>query len=203
MKRRWYPGALQWLSVLFFVPVIGYLLFGPADKDNPANLLVWLVWWPLLCILFILAGRFWCGICPFSRVSDGVRSLVGLRWAAPDFLKEQGGWLILIAFILLSWLEETRGILDSPRLAAILLLTILRGGRLGRHRTTPRRGPDRAPVLSRPDVGQQMPLFAPAQPLRKRGFIAFPSWPGMARHFQAPKRLKMEPAASRASRQVS
>ena len=127
MRRPWYPGLLQWLSVLFFVPVVGYLLFGPADKDNPANLLVWLVWWPLLCVLFLVAGRFWCGICPFSKVSDGVRRLVGLRRAVPDFLKEQGGWLILIAFILLSWLEETRGILDSPRQTAILLLSILTG----------------------------------------------------------------------------
>ena len=33
--------------------------------------------------------------------------------------------------------------------------------------------------------------------------MAFPSWPGMARHFQAAKRLKMEPAASRASRWAS
>ncbi len=127
MRRPWYPGLLQWLSVLFFLPVVGYLLFGPADKDNPGNLLVWLVWWPLLCVLFLVAGRFWCGICPFSKVSDGVRRLVGLRRAVPDFLKEQGGWLILIAFILLSWLEETRGILDSPRQTAILLLSILTG----------------------------------------------------------------------------
>lgn len=127
LKMRGYPGVLQWLSVLFFVPVLGFLLFGPADKDNLANLLIWLVWWPLLCVMFIVAGRIWCGVCPFSKVSDSLQRLVGLRLAVPDFLKEQGLWLILIAFLLLSWLEETAGIVDSPRQTAIMLLTILTG----------------------------------------------------------------------------
>ena len=127
LKRPWYPAVLQWLSVALFVPIVGYLLFGPAAKDNHANLLVWLVWWPLLCVLFILAGRIWCGICPFSKVSDGIQHLAGLRRAVPEFLKSHGVWLILIAFVLLSWLEETRGILDSPRQTAVLLLTILTG----------------------------------------------------------------------------
>ena len=127
LKMRGYPGVLQWLSVLFFVPVVGFLLFGPADKDNLANLLIWLVWWPLLCVMFIVAGRIWCGVCPFSKVSDSLQRLVGLRLAVPDFLKEQGLWLILIAFLLLSWLEETAGIVDSPRQTAIMLLTILTG----------------------------------------------------------------------------
>lgn len=127
LKMRGYPGVLQWLSVLFFVPVVGFLLFGPADKDNLANLLIWLVWWPLLCVMFIFAGRIWCGVCPFSKISDGLQRLVGLRLAVPDFLKEQGLWLILIAFLLLSWLEETAGIVDSPRQTAIMLLTVLTG----------------------------------------------------------------------------
>ncbi len=127
LKMRGYPGVLQWLSVLFFVPVVGFLLFGPADKDNLANLLIWLVWWPLLCVMFIVAGRIWCGVCPFSKVSDSLQRLVGLRLAVPDFLKEHGLWLILIAFLLLSWLEETAGIVDSPRQTAIMLLTILTG----------------------------------------------------------------------------
>ena len=127
LKMRGYPGVLQWLSVLFFVPVVGFLLFGPADKDNLANLLIWLVWWPLLCVMFIVAGRIWCGVCPFSKVSDSLQRVVGLRLAVPDFLKEQGLWLILIAFLLLSWLEETAGIVDSPRQTAIMLLTILTG----------------------------------------------------------------------------
>jgi hypothetical protein len=127
LKMRGYPGALQWLSVLFFVPVVGWLLFGPPDKDNLANLLIWLVWWPLLCIMFIVAGRIWCGVCPFSKISDGLQRWAGLRLPVPDFLKEQGLWLILIAFLLLSWLEETAGIVDSPRQTAIMLLTILTG----------------------------------------------------------------------------
>ncbi len=127
LKMSGYPGSLQWLSIWVFLPVMGFLLFGPADKDNLANLLIWLVWWPLLCVMFLIAGRIWCGVCPFSKISDSLQRLVGLRLAVPDFLKEQGLWLILIAFLLLSWLEETAGIVDSPRQTAIMLLAILTG----------------------------------------------------------------------------
>ena len=35
-----YPGPLQWLSVLFFLPVVDYPLFGPAGQDNPTHPLV-------------------------------------------------------------------------------------------------------------------------------------------------------------------
>ena len=127
LKQPFFPGALQWLSVLVFVPVLGGLLFGPAEKGNYANLLVWLIWWPLLCVLFIVAGRVWCGVCPFSKLSDAIQRLCGLRFPVPDFLKQHGSSVIVTAFLLLTWFQVTTGIVESPRRTAVMLLAILTG----------------------------------------------------------------------------
>ena len=127
MKYSFYPAIFQWMTLIFFSAVMGWLLFGPADKDNPANLLVWLIWWPMLCVLFIFAGRIWCAVCPFSLVSDLIQRVAGVGLPVPDFLRRHGCWLILTAFLLLSWLEEATGIMDSPRKTALMLMTILSG----------------------------------------------------------------------------
>lgn len=127
LSMRWYPGILQWLSLAFFAAVLVGLLFGPVVKDNLANLLVWIIWWPMLCVLFLVAGRIWCGVCPFSRVSDAIQRVTGLRLPVPDFLKQHSGWVLVVTFLLLTWMEETTGIVQSPHKTAVMLLTILTG----------------------------------------------------------------------------
>ncbi len=127
LKNKLFPDKLQWITVLFLIPVLGYLLFGPADKYNIANLLVWVTWWPLLCLLFLIAGRVWCALCPFSLLSRLTQRFAGLHLAVPDFLKQHGGWIIMIAVLLLFWFEETNNVMDSPRRTAVILLSILTG----------------------------------------------------------------------------
>lgn len=127
LKSRLYPDGLRWLTLCILLPIIGVLLFGPADPHSPVHLLVWLAWWPMLCVLFLAAGRIWCAMCPFSMVGDWVRRTSGLGYAVPEFLKQQEGWLILITFFLLSWLEEVTDAVHSPRATAIVLLLILSG----------------------------------------------------------------------------
>ncbi len=131
LSSRWYPAVLQWLSLAFFTAVLAGLLFGPVVKENPANLLVWIIWWPLVCVLFLVAGRVWCSVCPFSRISDAIQRLTGLHLPVPEYLKLHHGWVLVVAFLLLTWLEETTGIVQSPQKTAIMLLAILTGAVTG------------------------------------------------------------------------
>lgn len=127
LKSRLFPNWIRLFTVCFFLPVVVGLLFGPPDRNNPFNLLVWLIWWPSICIMFLFAGRVWCSLCPFSLLSDWVRRVAGLQLPVPDFLKQNGAWLILITFFLLSWMEEVTGSAVSPRSTSIVLLIILSG----------------------------------------------------------------------------
>jgi polyferredoxin len=74
-----YPGVLRWSMAAVFA-LVGYqLLAGPASEhDNLGSALMWVVWWPLLPIVIVVLGRFWCAICPFATLSDWVRTIVGL-----------------------------------------------------------------------------------------------------------------------------
>jgi polyferredoxin len=127
LRSRLFPNGLRLLMLGVLLPILLGLLFGPAGRDSPIHLLVWLSWWPLLCVLFLAAGRIWCSMCPFSLVGDWVRRVSGLGLPVPEFLKQQEGWLIVITFFLLSWMEEVANAVDSPRATSIVLLLILSG----------------------------------------------------------------------------
>lgn len=128
LKQRLFPITLQLVTISFYVPMLFFLLFGPAGKDNLANLIVWMVWWPMLCVFFMFAGRVWCGFfCPFALLSSWAQRAAGLRLAVPDFLRQYSGWLMLIAYFLLLWMEEINFVTDSPRKTAMVLLTMLSG----------------------------------------------------------------------------
>lgn len=127
LKSRLAPNTLRIVTMLFILPLTAGLLFGPDSSNSFYNSVVWLVWWPMITVLFLLAGRAWCGVCPFSLLGDWAQRLTGLRFAVPDFLKQHGGWLTLIMFFWLLWMEEITNAPDSPRSTAIVILTIISG----------------------------------------------------------------------------
>lgn len=86
-----YPGIIQWPVLLLFAYIIFVLAFGPIlAHDNFGTAMTWVLWWPVLPLLFILFGRLWCGICPFATLSDVVQKFVGLNKPVPKFLKNMG-----------------------------------------------------------------------------------------------------------------
>src|SRR3990170_160687 len=61
MRSRWYPGLLEIPVAAVFGLVAYELLLGPdTAHDNAGTALMWVLWWPLLPIVFIFFGRFWC-----------------------------------------------------------------------------------------------------------------------------------------------
>ena len=125
MRSRWYPGVLQIPIAAVFGFIAYELLVGPTSAhDNAGTALMWVLWWPLIPIVFVFLGRFWCAVCPFATLSDFVQKLVGVNRPVPAFLKSYGIWIIDATFIAITWADHVWGIVESPWGSGILLLLL-------------------------------------------------------------------------------
>lgn len=128
IKSNLFPAVFQWPTAFIFTVVIYQLLYGPSSAhDNFGTAMTWVVWWPVIPLVFLLLGRFWCAICPFATLNDLVQKWVGNNRPVPAFLKKYGIWIIDAIFILITWADHVFGIVESPRGSALLLLMIVTG----------------------------------------------------------------------------
>ncbi|NLT55794.1 MAG: 4Fe-4S binding protein [Actinomycetales bacterium] len=124
-RSRAYPGVLQWAAIAVFVVIVYQLLVGPQRAhDNLGTALTWVLWWPVIPIVFVLVGRFWCAVCPFGKLSDLVQRLVGVHRPVPGLLRRYGIWIIDAQFIAITWADHVWGIVGSPWGTGILLLLL-------------------------------------------------------------------------------
>jgi ferredoxin len=127
-RSRYFPAAFQWVTASVFAIIVWQLLLGPRSAhDNAGTALVWVLWWPLLPLLFIGMGRFWCAVCPFGWLSDQVQKLVGVHQKFPRLLKTYGIWIIDALFILITWSDHVWGVVESPWGSGVLLLVMTSG----------------------------------------------------------------------------
>lgn len=128
LRSRLYPGVLQWATLFVFVIIIWQLVLGPGSAHaNLGTALTWVLWWPLIPIIFLVLGRFWCAICPFATLSDLIQKIVGNHRPVPEFLKKYGIWIIDGLFILITWSDHVFGIVESPWGSGMLLLLLTSG----------------------------------------------------------------------------
>lgn len=128
MRSKWYPGILQVPVAIIFAFITYLLLFGNSEAhDNFGTALTWVLWWPLIPLIFLLLGRFWCAVCPFATLSDFIQKIVGNNRPVPSFLKKYGIWIIDIFFILITWADHVYGIVESPRGSGVMMLIIVTG----------------------------------------------------------------------------
>lgn len=128
IKSRLYPGIFQWLTTFVFALVIYQLFYVQAEAHrNFGTAMTWVLWWPVIPLVFLLLGRFWCAICTFATLSDIVQKWVGNNRPVPVFLKKYGIWIIDAMFILITWADHVFGIVESPLGSGILLLIIVTG----------------------------------------------------------------------------
>ena len=127
-RSRWFPVVFQWATAAVFALVVWQLLLGPdSAHENAGTALVWVLWWPLLPLLFVTLGRFWCAVCPFGWLSDVVQRVVGVERRVPRFLKRYGIWIIDALFILVTWGDHVWGLVESPWGSGVLLLAMTTG----------------------------------------------------------------------------
>jgi polyferredoxin len=124
-QSRWYPGVLQIPIAAVFGLIAYELLAGPSSAhDNAGTALMWVLWWPIIPIVFVFLGRFWCAVCPFGLISDVVQRMVGVNRPVPAFLKRYGIWIIDASFIAITWADHVWGIVESPWGSGVLLLIL-------------------------------------------------------------------------------
>jgi high-affinity iron transporter len=109
----------------------GALHLGPFSsaetQNNLFNFLMWIVWLPLLTVLTVAFGRFWCGfLCPLRLTSDWAHRLglkLGLgsgRVAAPLRL----GWLLPSSFLAITFVVKWLDLQGPAGAGAVLFLAI-------------------------------------------------------------------------------
>lgn len=125
LRSGWYPKILQIPVAAVFGLVAYELLTGPdSAHDNAGTALMWVLWWPVIPVVFILLGRFWCAVCPFGAISDVVQRWVGVNAPVPNFLKNYGIWIIDASFLAITWADHVWGVVESPWGSGVLLLIL-------------------------------------------------------------------------------
>lgn len=99
-----FPQAVQVPLVVVTAALIGYaFLSWRRGESNLTNTMVWQVWWLLLPFTTIVAGRFWCGVCPFPALGDWVQARRRTQLPyPPKWLRRQGIWVGVGAFLMLA-----------------------------------------------------------------------------------------------------
>lgn len=128
LRSRWFPGIIQWPTLLIFMGIMFELLLGPGEAhNNLGTALTWVLWWPLIPIIFLFLGRFWCAICPFAALNDMVQKFVGNNRPVPRFLKKYGIWIIDAFFIMITWSDHVWGIVENPQGSGVMMLLLTTG----------------------------------------------------------------------------
>jgi len=123
LKSRWYPLIFVLPTMIIFAIILIQLFLGKDEASyNFGSVMVWIFLWPIMPVLFLVFGRLWCSVCPMSRVSDEVQKNVGLHKKVPKFLQNYGVWVIIIAFLIITWSDVVIGLIESPRFTGYLLL---------------------------------------------------------------------------------
>ncbi len=127
LKSRYNPSIFQVLVLSIFAFIIYWALFGiDRGGKNPATLLIWTLWWPLLPVSLILMGRYWCAVCPIRTTVGMADKIVGQRGTMPGrWLRRYGVWIMIGTFLLLTWSDRIWHTTGSPQATGLIFLGIL------------------------------------------------------------------------------
>lgn len=133
LRSRVFRFGLQLFFVGAFLLIIVAGLFGNQNPAlNIAPILTWTIWWALLIVLIMFAGKAWCYVCPWDAIAGWAEKLslwrknddglsLGLRW--PRIIRNVS--IATILFIGLTWVELGFGVTMKPCVTAWLAVAML------------------------------------------------------------------------------
>ncbi len=133
LRSRFFRFSLQLFFVLIFAIVIIAGIFGNQNPAlNIAPILTWTIWWGLLPVVIIFAGKIWCYVCPWDAASGWIEKLSFWKKSS-DGLSLNKKWpriirnisLATLLFIGLTWVELGFGVTMKPRITAYLAISML------------------------------------------------------------------------------
>jgi hypothetical protein len=127
---------LAFIHIAMFVGFMALLIIPPllplpGDKASIvnnftllANYLIWGLWFPLVFVSVIFAGRMWCGVlCPLGAASEWANKY-GLKRPVPRWVRWRG--TPIVSFMFITILGQTVGVRDYPlAIAEIFGLTFV------------------------------------------------------------------------------
>lgn len=132
-RSRFFRFLLQSVVVALFVLIIVAGIFGNQNPAlNIAPILTWTVWWGLLIVLIMFAGKAWCYVCPWDAIAGWTERLsfwrksndgltLGRKW--PRVVRNIS--IATILFVGLTWVELGFGVTMKPRITAYLAIGML------------------------------------------------------------------------------
>jgi NosR/NirI family nitrous oxide reductase transcriptional regulator len=137
LKSRRFQFMLILPNQIIFWLVIFIGLFGTLDPNlNFGTAITWYIWFALVFVMMVVAGRAWCVMCPFGGAGEWVQRrtfwgrtqrALGLGIKLPEPIARYGFLLSVGTFLLLTWLEEFFGIATpgTPSLTSYMVIGIV------------------------------------------------------------------------------
>ena len=97
-------------------------LLGPQISPiNLAGVLPWIHWRGVLVLGLLVAGNFFCMVCPFTLPRNMAKRILGANRAWPAFLRSK--WLAVGLLAIFFWAYEALALWDSPWWTAWIVVT--------------------------------------------------------------------------------
>jgi len=115
LASRKFQLAVAGPTTLVFFAIIVSGVVGTSDPTLNLTAITWYLWFCLVFVMLVVAGRAWCAMCPFGAIGDWFgRQAVFQRFQqrlrlgrpVPDWIARYGFLLSIGTFILLTWIEE-------------------------------------------------------------------------------------------------
>lgn len=124
LTRPGIPADLRFITLPFILMLIAFTIAGPV-RNNPANLIVWTLWEPLLILSVFFAGRSWCACCPLPVIGEWVCGSRKRFLQVPELLTSYGPWIAIGGLIVIIQSEHLFDMFTKAHGTGVLLLVIL------------------------------------------------------------------------------
>lgn len=133
-KNKKQLPKILWLIRIFNVLVILGLIYfgwGVLSEDvrytNFTSFVIWVIWWPMIIFMVILAGRLWCTMCHLKLIADCLDRF-GLKLKPPNWIMKRGRTITIIMIAAVFVLHSSVASYDIPHftyLSVLYLITLL------------------------------------------------------------------------------